>query len=186
MAKKRVTKKTPVAPKVAPSRTWQAWLASFAFAVDYRSLIVGIVIGVVLALIVPKGLAFLPSLPIGGEPAPFAGDGLMGLIVEETEDRDDVYTREQLDVLMSTAPNSVRGYFAENAVKVAGQPAFRVLDKDQLNALSLEQPWVREAAKAVDVSKLPYMVMRGDKGGAKFQVVDTASTLKEAQRAKGK
>jgi hypothetical protein len=169
------------------NRTWPQWVYGVLASIDWPSFAWGTALASVLFFATSKGCE-LPTLPINWpavvnvEPAPFAGDGLMMLIVEETEDRDDVYTPAQVDVLTSSAPNSVRGYLAEQAVKIAGQPAFRVLDKDSLKDLSRDQKWVQDAAKAVDTSKLPYAVVSNGKSGAKFQVVDTPSTLEQLKK----
>jgi hypothetical protein len=169
------------------NRTWGQWGYGVLASIDWPSFTYGVLTAGLLITITARGCD-LTTLPINWpsvvnvEPAPFAGDGLMMLIVEETEDRDDVYTPAQVDVLTSSAPNSVRGYMAEQAVKIAGQPAFRVLDKDSLKDLSRDQKWVQDAAKAVDTSKLPYAVVSNGKSGAKFQVVDTPSTLEQLKK----
>jgi hypothetical protein len=169
------------------NRTWGQWGYGVLASIDWPSFTYGVLTAGLLITLTARGCE-LPTLPINWpsvvnvEPAPFAGDGLMMLIVEETEDRDDVYTPAQVDVLTSSAPQSVRGYMAEQAVKIAGQPAFRVLDKDSLKDLSRDQKWVQDAAKAVDTTKLPYAVVSNGKSGAKFQVVDTPSTLEQLKK----
>ena len=98
---------------------------------------------------------------------PFAADKLCVLVVEESADRAS-YTAAQLDVLLGTAPGTVRDYVA----KAGGN--FRLLDDD--SDISLAPQWVKDAA-ARQRTSLPWIEVSDGKRGFEGPVADAASVL---------
>ncbi len=160
----------------------------------WKTLVVGMVVGAVVAM-VGAGLLRLPDwkwrdwiddVVVVDPPAPIPGSGLMILVAEETNDRNS-YTPGQRDAILATTPGSLRAYAAEKCIKVGGAPAFRVLDKDDFADLSREQQWVRDAAKSVDLTKLPFVVVSNGKTGDTFQAKpEAADTIAAIKKFEGK
>jgi hypothetical protein len=148
---------------------------------------VGALLAAVLMLFVGRVEVPWPVIPTPGPgptPVVVPGSGPMVLMVEETDARKS-YTADQLNVLNSTAPGSVRDYCANHCAKIDGLPAVRVIDKDQIGKLDMEQPWVAAAAAQVDTTKLPCVVMSNGKTGTKMPIENPSMILAALQRLEG-
>ncbi len=83
------------------------------------------------------------------------------LLIEETDERQSL-TPGQREILLGSGPGTVREYCLTHAVKVDGNPEFRMLDKDDDVS--------RESAKWQDAWKrphtpLPYIIASNGKQG---------------------
>lgn len=102
---------------------------------------------------------------------PIAQDGLRVLIVEENSERDKL-SPTQREILLSTAPGSVRDYCKQNCVKVGVTPEFRL--NDQNDDVSRDGPAWKEAM-ARKRGNLPWIVISGGpkKGGVEMEIKPT-------------
>lgn len=114
-----------------------------------KSLFTGIAIGILLASLITGKIPIPIPTPV--PPTPDFGDDIYVLLVEDTQSRE-TYSPAQLDVLLSREDGSLRHIVETKGGKL------RLIDDSTLTQLDKDEPWVREAAKQVDKSKLPFIV----------------------------
>jgi len=112
----------------------------------------------------------------GGSPlspsAPFKTDKLSVLVVEESSERGK-YTSDQLNIIQSTDPKSVKV-----AVESKGGRFF-VLDKDNASALEKADDWVKEAFPKVSANPPPWIAGANTKSGFSIPMATEAEVLKK-------
>jgi hypothetical protein len=150
---------------------------------------------IVLAFVNPEqyvGNLWIPGVTVT---APVAEEGFRGFILEESGAREK-YTPSQREIVLSTAPGTVRDYFNTHAVKVGTNPEFRLIDKDNTDLSRESLVWGKYFAKALTDAKqpdgslnLPWLVYGDGKSGKSMAItpdLKPADLLAELAKVGGK